>query len=84
MKNVEWQDVVVPQQVEVGRTCDGCGVSGDVEDLAVVVIAVNEGEEGGGRDELDLCDPCLVGRAPALVAAGSTAVLVTGLPRDPD
>ncbi len=82
MRRYELQDVTV--QREVGRECNGCGVSEeDVDWLTPVVIAVNAGEEQGGVDELDYCEPCLTVRAPALVAAGSTAEYVTGLPQGP-
>ncbi|GAA2608462.1 hypothetical protein GCM10010399_44120 [Dactylosporangium fulvum] len=82
MRRYELQDVVVQREVEVGRTCNGCGVSADDAEygLVEVVIEVNYGEESGGRDELDYCNPCLVELAPTLVAAGSTAELVTGSP----
>lgn len=66
----------VEQRHYVGETCDGCGNTGPY--LVEVVISVNEGEEGGRRDEYDFCDDCLVERAPALVAAGSRAPIVTG------
>lgn len=62
-------------------TCDGCGVAeADAEHgtLNEVIIQVCEGEEGGGSDFLDFCDPCLLERAPALVTAGSTAPWVAG------
>lgn len=59
-----------------GATCDGCGAADP--DLIEVVVSVNEGEEGGRRDEYDYCDGCLMERAPALVAAGSRAPLLTG------
>lgn len=61
---------------EEDPTCDGCATVDYY--LTVVVIEVNEGEEMGGRDEYELCNDCLIKRAPALVAAGSTAELVTG------
>lgn len=66
----------VEQQQYAGAVCDGCGSTDHY--LAEVVISVNEGEEGGRRDEYDYCDDCLLERAPALVAAGSRAPLVTG------
>lgn len=70
----------VEQQVYVGEVCDGCGAT-DPMGLFEVVISVNEGEEGGSRDEYDYCDDCLVAGAPALVAAGSRAPIVTGTDR---
>lgn len=69
----------VEQREHTSTTCDGCGwISRYPSDLYIVVISVHEGEEGGRRDEYDLCDDCLIGRAPALIAAGSRAPLVGG------
>jgi hypothetical protein len=62
-------------------TCDGCGISegiGAMGRLIPVIIAINEGEEGGHVTELDYCDDCIVERAPAFVAAGAKAPIVTG------
>lgn len=84
MRRFEVQDVTVQREVEVGRECDGCGADeADVDWLTRVFISVNDGEEQGGADELDFCEPCMTARAPALVAAGSTAEYVTGLPQGP-
>ena len=84
MRRYEIQDVTVQREVETGRECDGCGVGeADTDWLTPVVVSVNEGEEQGGVDELDFCETCLLARAPALVAAGSTAEYVTGLPQGP-
>lgn len=70
-----------PMRRLAGTVCDGCGLEqGFGPSFAEVIISVHEGEEGGGRDEYDYCDDCLVQRAPALVAAGSRAPLVTGDP----
>jgi hypothetical protein len=88
MRRYEFQEVTRPARVLVSVTCNGCGADGgpEGEELLEVTIAVNEGEEGGRRDELDYCNDCLVARAPALVAAGSRALIVTGeyLERDED
>jgi hypothetical protein len=86
VRRYELQDVVIQQEVEVGRACDGCGVTEDDAEsgLIAVTISINEGEEMGGVDELDYCDPCLVERAPAFVIAGSTAEYVTGRPVELD
>ncbi len=80
MKRYEWQRVTFDQRTEVGAECDGCGVSSEKAwpPLVEVVIAINEGEEGGHRTELDYCNDCLVARAEAFTAAGSRAPLVTG------
>lgn len=75
MKHYETR--TVEQRSYAGATCDGCGAI-DLMGLVEVVISVNEGEEGGRRDEYDFCDDCLVERAPLLVAAGSRAPIVTG------
>lgn len=80
MRHYETRSVTVERVEEVRRTCDGCGVDQDETEfgrLVEVFISVNEGEEFGGADELDFCDPCLVARAPALRAAGSTAEIIT-------
>lgn len=66
----------VEHRAYVGATCSGCGSASPY--LVEVVISVHEGEEGGRRDEYDFCDDCLIERAPALVAAGSRAPVVTG------
>ena len=74
MKHFETK--TVEQRHYVGTTCDRCGMA--CQYPITVVISVHEGEEGGRRDEYDYCDDCLVEMAPALVAAGSRAELVTG------
>lgn len=89
MKRYERRPVTVERDVVVEVVCDGCGQLADdtpMGRLVEVVIAIDEGEEGGHRTELDLCDGCLVERAPAFVAAGALAPLVTGweLPMDGD
>lgn len=56
-------------------TCDGCGITGRY--FIEVRISVHDGEEGGGTNELDYCDDCLIERADILRAAGSTAALIT-------
>lgn len=66
----------VEQNFFVGVTCDRCGTQPTY--YIEVVISVNEGEEGGRRDEYDYCDDCLFAIADVLVAAGSRAPLVTG------
>lgn len=77
MRRIEERQTTV--RVVVSEVCDGCGIEADPGyELVAVVISVHEGEEGGRRDEYDYCDDCLVARAPALVAAGSRAPLVTG------
>ena len=68
--------VYAPPGAEPDPTCDGCGAVDHY--LTLVVIEVGDGEEMGGRDEYEWCNDCLIDRAPALVAAGSTADLVTG------
>jgi hypothetical protein len=79
MRRYEKRTRTVEQDVYVEDVCDGCGVSSKLVGLLIeVVISVHEGEDGGGRDQYDFCDDCLVGRAPLLKAAGSTAFLVTG------
>lgn len=84
MRRVEIQDVTVQREVELSRECNGCGADeADTDGLVEVVITVNEGEEMGGGDVLDYCDACLMLRASAIVAAGSTAEYVTGLPQGP-
>lgn len=84
MRRYEVQDVTVQREVALPAECDGCGVSEDGTDYMVeVVIDVNLGEEGGGRNELHYCNDCLLARCSTLVAAGSTAELVTGLPQGP-
>lgn len=75
------------REVLVATTCDGCGIPegfGAMGRLMPVVISIDPGEEGGYITELDYCDDCLVERAPAFVAAGARAPLVTGeeLPLD--
>lgn len=84
MRHYELQDVIVQREVEVERTCDGCGVSADDAEhgLVEVIISINEGEEMGGVDELDYCNSCLMVRAAAFVVAGGTAECVTGRPRE--
>lgn len=85
MKRYEFRDRLCPVRELVATVCDGCGaieVPGDF--FHELTIAVSEGEEGGRRDDLDLCDDCLRSRAPALVAAGSRAPLVTGQYLSPD
>jgi hypothetical protein len=70
---------MVEREVIAEVTCDGCGwTSRYASGFITVVICVHEDEEGGARDEFDYCDDCLVERAPALMAAGSTAPLVNG------
>lgn len=62
-----------------------CSICGYVTwPLFPVAIEVNYGEEFGARDEYEFCDPCLIGKADALVAAGSRAELVTGSGEDDD
>ncbi len=67
---------VKPPTEEPEPTCTDCGVVDYY--LTLIVIEVNDGEEMGGRDEFEVCNDCLLARASALVAAGSTAELVTG------
>lgn len=77
MKHYETKTVERETLADV--VCDGCGARQRFGLLFVeVVISVHDGEEGGGRDEYDFCDDCLVERAPALVGAGSRAPLITG------
>lgn len=79
MRHYEMRTITYEGEEEVDATCDGCGVSkGNAEfgSLIEVVIIINEGEEFGGRDELDFCDPCLVERAPAFRSVGSTVRLI--------
>lgn len=85
MRRYEIRQVVVERKELVEERCDDCGFSVvDVGPLVEVVIDVHLGEEGGGRDEAHYCDDCLVKRAPVLVAAGSRAELVTGVPVEVD
>jgi hypothetical protein len=85
MKRYATRMVIRAVQVPETVICDGCGIPDNLAGgLHEVVLSVSEGEEGGRRDELDLCDPCLVERAPALIAAGSRAPLVTGVYPDPE
>lgn len=74
MKKYETQ--LHPFERYVGSVCDGCG--SEEPNLVEVVISVNEGEEGGRRDEYDYCDRCIMERADALMSAGSTAPYLTG------
>jgi len=79
MRRYERKQVTVWQEVEVAYSCDRCGVSeADAEMgwLCPVVIEVNEGEEGGSRDEYDYCNSCLIELADVLRAAGSRSALV--------
>jgi hypothetical protein len=77
VKTFRRESVTVEREIETGYQCDGCGATGlRGYDVIRVVIEVHEGEEGGGRDEYDYCDDCLVARAPLLAAAGSRAPLV--------
>jgi hypothetical protein len=75
-----------PHRVDVGGFCDGCGIlEADAEfGLTRVIIDVGFGDEGSAVDDLDYCTDCLIARADALVAAGSTAPLVTGVDLPPD
>lgn len=85
MKRYEVQEKVTRQHVLVEEKCDGCGRTRaelGYYGLIPVVIEINLDEEGGGRDELDYCDACLIERAAAFVAAGSRAEIVTGEPRE--
>lgn len=80
MRTYRTEEVTVQREIPDGWTCDGCGQHHDEDDYGPVdvTIVVNEGEEGGGRDEYEYCDACLIKKAPALKAAGSRAFLVTG------
>ncbi len=78
MKRFERESVTVERDVLAEAVCDRCGWSTRYpSELITVVISVHEGEEGGAVDEYDYCDDCLVELAPALVAAGSKADVVT-------
>lgn len=63
---------------------DRADAGNDTEQAAVrAVLRAVLSEEQGGVDELDYCEICILERAPALVAAGSTAEYVAGLPQGP-
>lgn len=71
----------IEKQIYEGWTCNGCGDDFSVHENPIkVIISVHDGEEGGGFDCLDFCDPCLDERAPTLALAGSTAPLIVGHP----
>lgn len=81
MRRFEVREQTVRQKVEVEARCDGCGcleAEAPWRRLFPVAIEVDPGEEGGGRDEYDYCDACLVARAEVLKTAGSRAELVVG------
>lgn len=81
MRTFRTEQVTVDREVATGLACDGCGLADPYGyETVAVVIAVNECEEGGSRDEYDFCNDCLVQRAPMLVAAGSRAPVVAGWP----
>jgi hypothetical protein len=85
VRRYETQQVTITREVEVEATCNGCGVTEDEAEfgyLFPVAIEVNVGEEQGRRDEYDYCNDCLIGRADALLAAGSRSELVGGTPTD--
>lgn len=85
MKRYEFRERLQLVRELVATSCNGCGTVETPGDFFhQVVLSVGEGEEGGRRDELDLCAGCLVARAPALAAAGSRAPLVTGEYLSPD
>lgn len=78
MKRYAMESVTVEREVLAEAVCDRCGWSTRcASELITVIISVHEGEEGGGVDEYDYCDDCLVELAPVLVAAGSKADMVT-------
>lgn len=79
MKRYEVQEKTYREEVLVEVKCDECGaLEQDTRwgRLIPVTIHIDPGEEGGATDELDYCDDCLVAKADALVAAGSTSELV--------
>lgn len=77
MRTYKRESVTIEREICTGWGCDGCGKPDPRGyDTVTVVIEVGVGEEGGGRDEYDYCNDCLVEHAPLLAAAGSRARLV--------
>jgi hypothetical protein len=76
---------VTTRRETVAVRCDGCGATepyGVTSEFTHVTIGVGDTDDGGGWNELDFCNACLIARTPALAAAGSTAPLVVGYPED--
>lgn len=87
VRHFELREVTKREYVLIRTTCNRCGVDETDSDggrVHPVAIEIDDGEEGGSRDEFDLCDPCLVELADVFVAAGSKAPLVTGQERETD
>jgi hypothetical protein len=77
-----YRDVPTTIRQQTGTQCDRCQHTDDhdpaLSPFTEVTVAVGEHEDGGKTNTFDLCQGCLVDMAPLLVAAGSTAPLVTG------
>lgn len=79
MRKYERKETTQFMEILVEYKCDICGrTDKECGGLFAVAIEVNYNEEFGSRDEYDYCEECLMVKADVLVAAGSTAELVTG------